>query len=534
MRDSLAVAAFVALLTALTYFVFPGHTYLQQDTQIYLPMLQQLVDRSLFAHELITSRPHLAWTLYDESAVALQRITRLDFQAVLTGQQLVFRAFGIWGVFLIGTSMGFSRRLAIFIAALFSLGAMIVGPQVLTIEYEPVPRGFAIPMILCAIGLALHQRWTGAAVAASAGLLYHAPTTAPFWPIFAVLLRRARSWKPVLIPAGALILLVMLSRLQPGLVERQPMMSTIHPMLAEVQKIRAAYNWISLWPKEVLLHYGILCAACVLAMHRLRGRLQPQHHIMFWGLLAIAVLSVPFSLMTLEGLRWSLIPQFQPARALLFITALAVILCSAAALEAAFGRRYRATFAWLLIPFIIPTHTLVTPPYVLKHAVLIVILAAAATGAIAIYVLTPRRGAGALAMAALGAYFAVPLIGGVRNYPALWNPNIVDLARWARTSSDRNAVFLFPYAGKDLHPGMFRAQAQRAVYVDWKGGGQVNYFEDLALEWWKRWQDTMVHSAGDAELAARGVSYVIVDLAHRRAGSNPEYQNPEYIVYRLR
>ena len=533
MRHGASVAVFVVVLTALTYFVFPGHTYLQQDTQIYVPMLEKLDDPSLFAHELLTSRPHLAWTLYDEIALALRKVTGLEWEPILAGQQLLFRAFGIWGVFLIGTSLGFTRRLSMFITALFSLGAMIVGPQVLTIEYEPVPRGFALPMVLCSIGLSLHRRWLAASLAATVGLLYHAPTTAPFWLVFAVLLWRARAWKPVLIPAAGLAVLLVLSRLQPGLVLQQPLLSRISPPLEQLQRMRAAYNWVSLWPKDALVHYAVMCLVCALAMRRLRHRLSSEHYIVFGGLLAAGVLSVPFSWVSLEGLRWSLIPQFQPARAVLFITAIAIILASAAAIQAAYEHRYSETFGWLLIPFIVPIHKLITPPYLAKDALLIVALAAAATGAVAVHVLTPRRAAAALAMAGLVAYFAIPLVGDVSNYPALWNAEIVKLAQWARSSSERDAVFLFPRAGKDLHPGIFRAEARRAVYVDWKGGGQVNYFEDLAMEWWNRWRNTMLRSASGAELAERGVNYIVVELKDGRPDASPVYSNAVYAVYRV-
>jgi hypothetical protein len=532
-RDGASVAVFVAVLTALTYLVFPGHTYLQQDTQIYLPMLEKLENPALFTRELLTSRPHLAWTVYDETALGLRRATGLSFETILSGEQLLFRAFGIWGVFLIGASLGFTRRLSMFITALFSLGAMIVGPQVLTIEYEPVPRGFALPLVLCAIGLALDRRRMAASLAATVALLYHAPTTAVFWLVFAVLLWRARDWKPALIPAGGLAILIVLSRLQPGLILQQPLLTKISPALAELQRMRASYNWVSLWPVEAWVHYAVMGLVCALALGRLRPRLSPEHRIVFLGLLVAAVLSVPFSWITLEGMRWALIPQFQPARAVLFITALGVILSSAAGIQAAYERRYSEAFVWMLVPFIIPVHRLVTPPYLLKDAVLIAGLAAAATGAIAVHVVTPRRAAAALAMASLLAYFAVPLVGDVHNYPALWNGEIVKLAQWARASSAGDAVFLFPRAGKGLHPGIFRAEAQRAVYVDWKGGGQVNYFEDLAMEWWKRWQGTILRNASDAELAGRGVNYVVVELKDVRPGVSPVYSNAVYAVYRV-
>ncbi len=529
-----AVALFVVIVTALTFFVFPGHTYLQQDTQIYVPMLQKLENPALFTNDLITSRPHLSWTLYDEITLALRRLTGLENRTLLTAQQLLFRALGIWGVFLIGTSLGFTRRLAMFISALFSLGVMVIGPQVLTIEYEPVPRGFALPLVLCAIGLSLHHRWIAAGVAASIALLYHAPTTAAFWLVFAVLLWRSREWRPAAIAGACLVLLFVSSRLQPGLLERQPLLSIISPAVEQLQRLRAPYTWVSLWSWDVFGHYALLTGASALAMRRLRSRLTVEHHIVFWGLLGAGTLSVPFSFATLEGMHWSMIPQFQPARATLFITALSIVLGAAAGIHAGLRRQYPETFAWMLIPFLLPVHKLIMPPYTIADAALIVSLSAAATAAVAVHVLTPRRAAAALAMAGLIAYFSIPLVGGVQNYPALWNRNIVELARWARTSTAREAVFLFPKSGKDLHPGMFRAEAQRAIYVDWKGGGQVNYFEDLALEWWARWQGTILREASDAELAARGVDYVVVELKNIRHGPLPVYSNAGYAVYPVR
>lgn len=534
MRDSIAVALFVAVVTALTYIVFPGHTYLQQDTQIYVPMLEKLSDPSLFGRELLTSRPHLGWTLYDEVAVFLHRATTLDFEAILTIEQLIFRALGVWGVYLIVSSMGFTRRLGMFVSALFSLGAFILGPQVITLEYEPTPRAFAVPMVLCATGLALHRRWMAASVAGTVGLLYHAPTTGPFWLIFAAMLWRARVWMPALTTAGGLALLVVFSRLQPGLVERQPLVSTISPTLEQLQRMRAAYNWVSLWPKDVLLHYVLLSALLGLALYRIRARLRADHFIAFVGLASIGLLSIPISYLTLEGLHWSLIPQFQPARAVLFLTAVAIIVCSAAGIEAARLKRYQETFAWMLIPLILPVHKLLTPPYMVKEVFVIIVLAGAATGAIAIHNASSRRAAAALAMVALLAYFGIPLVGDIHNYPMLWDGQLRDLVTWARSHSEQDAVFLFPRAGKALQPGLFRAEAKRAVYVDWKGGGQVNYFEDLAIEWWNRWQATMLRNAPPAELADRGINYLIVDWKNARSDLPTVYQNPGYLVYRVR
>ena len=143
MRRRLAIGAAILAITLLNYFQFPGHSWLQSDTQIYLPILEHIWDPDVLAKDLIVEHPHVAFTLYDETAIVLRKITRLEFRQVLQAEQFVFRALGIWGVYLIATALGVSDILALFVVAAFSLGATIMGPAVLTFEYEPVPRGFA-------------------------------------------------------------------------------------------------------------------------------------------------------------------------------------------------------------------------------------------------------------------------------------------------------------------------------------------------------------------------------------------------------
>jgi len=85
-------------ITLLNFFQFPGRTWLQSDTQIYMPILEHMSDASVLQKDLIAEHPHVAFTLYDETAIALRRITGLDFRHVLQSEQFVFRALGIWGV----------------------------------------------------------------------------------------------------------------------------------------------------------------------------------------------------------------------------------------------------------------------------------------------------------------------------------------------------------------------------------------------------------------------------------------------------
>src|SRR4051794_22836467 len=112
------VAAATVVLTLLSFYVFPGHTWLQQDTQIYAPILEHLRDPSVLGNDILVERPHVTFTLYDEMALGLRRITGLGFREVLAAQQMVTRALGIWGFYLLATAAGLDMAAALLVAAI--------------------------------------------------------------------------------------------------------------------------------------------------------------------------------------------------------------------------------------------------------------------------------------------------------------------------------------------------------------------------------------------------------------------------------
>jgi uncharacterized membrane protein len=101
-------------------------------------------------------------------ALGLCALSGQSLQTVLAFQQIVTRALGIWGLYLMAAALGFSAIPALAVAAICSLGAAITGPAVLTFEYEPTPRALAVPLLLLAIGLTAHRRYSWAAAAAAA------------------------------------------------------------------------------------------------------------------------------------------------------------------------------------------------------------------------------------------------------------------------------------------------------------------------------------------------------------------------------
>jgi hypothetical protein len=178
--------------------------------------------------------------------------------------------------------------------------------------------------------------------------------------------------------------------------------------------------------------------------------------------------------------------RFQPARALLFVLLLAVVLASVAALWAARAKRIPEAAAWAL-------------------------------ALAAFFIWSPLRPTQA---------------------PAWSETTDLDaLSAWANEQTPRSAVFLFADSGRRLDPGLFRARALRAVYVDWKGGGQSALSSRFANQWWTRWTETTGkgYEPGD-ELyyRAMGIDYYVLTSDQQPADAEPLYENEGYRAYRAR
>jgi hypothetical protein len=52
-RSHVLIAFTIVALTLLGYLHFPGHTYLQSDTQIYAPMLERLWDHTALTRDFM-------------------------------------------------------------------------------------------------------------------------------------------------------------------------------------------------------------------------------------------------------------------------------------------------------------------------------------------------------------------------------------------------------------------------------------------------------------------------------------------------
>ncbi len=519
----LRVPAAALAIALATFFVFPGHTWLQQDSQIWTPMLEHLRDPSVLRDDILVQQPHLGFTLYDETALALRSLTGLGFREVLEAEQIACRALGIWGLILMATAAGLELAPAVLVAALCSLGAAIAGPAVLIVEYEPTPRAFALPLILCAIGLTAHRRYLAAGIAAACAFLYHPPTTFGFLAIFAVLTLRRRQWRAWIPLALAAAILAIAAFHQLGFA-RQPFWGRIGAPQERLQRLRAAYVWVSLWPHRFIVHHLLLAAALAAAWLRVRRRVPAELRAFALGLPLLGLASMPLSWLLLERARWVLMPQIQPMRLLLFVALMMQFLAAVAGAFAALGRRWPEAVAWFAVACWLPLQPVVTEPYHWRRVAVLLLVAAIAAAAVR-FRLAP--------LAAAAVLLLIPLAGGVVNYPQLDSVELRQLSGWAAYSTARSAVFLFPGAGRSLQPGVFRSEALRAVYVDWKGGGQVNFLRSFGQDWWRRWSETMApgfHPADVSKYRAAGIDYIVL-APQDRLPAPPLFANARYLVY---
>jgi hypothetical protein len=542
LRPFLVGLAFV-LFTWLGFRWFPGHTYLQSDTQIYLPMMERLDRPGYLARDFVATRPHISFTVYDEITLALRKAAHLDFEQALVAQQLAFRYAAMVGVYLLALAFGAPSVYAVLISAFLNLGASLLGPAVLIVEYDPVPRGFAFGLILLALGLLAHRQPLLSGLAAGLAFLYQPPTAAPFWGFvflgFVFDREARRQWKPLLlIFCIACLLLANMAQLQPEVVESQNLFGRLSERMIQLQHFRTRYSWVSLWaPRDIWSYLGIWISG-MWAASRVAPFLRRE---MLWfviGLPLAGILCVPLSYLLLEMGHFAIIPQFQPARALLYTVAFSSILCGAAGVQAALRKRFFESAGWFLVVIAIPLNVRVFDLLRLNSrlSLRVFFIWIGLTAVSALLVRFARRWwlRPAALIAPVLAIYALPGPAHVENFARIDKGPVSELAQWAQKETWGSSMFLFPDAGHDPYPGIFRALSERALYVDWKSGGQVNYFESLADEWYSRFEQTMdgkFTAARLQDMLSLPIDYYVLECKHKIASIKPVFENRQFVVY---
>jgi hypothetical protein len=284
--------------------------------------------------------------------------------------------------------------------------------------------------------------------------------------------------------------------------------------------MRAAYNYVSTWWAEWTGQYLLFAALAFLGLWRIRAT--RDHWIVLGGLVALGLMSVPVSWLLLDYQKLSVIPQIQPARALLFVTAIAVLVSGAAGCLAANAKRWIEASAWFFFALWVPVDSTFFGWHGWRVALVVL--------AFALLLAASRHWMRVGVALLLAPAMAIP--AGVVTHRNVETPDLAALADWARSATPSNAIFAFPDSVRDRSPGWFRSRALRPVFVDWKSGGQVNYLREFGYEWWRRWQAIMEEPKPLPQYRTFGIDFVVT--RRRLNGSTPPaYSNPHFFAYRV-
>jgi hypothetical protein len=526
----------------LEFFIFPGHTYLEADTQLTVPMLERIDSPGLLSRDLVATNPSLSLTAYDEVTLLLHQAGRQSFRRALLGQQFVFRMAALTGIFLLARATGLGQLFALIVAAILNLGATLAGPAVFLTDREPLPGAFAFSLVLLAMGLLAHDRPVAAGVAGGAAFLYDPMIALPFWGVSlaAVLFdpkvrRIVRPMLPIFLVF--LLLLANLAQLQPGasaesLFTRTPLPLTIF------QKTYAPYIFVSSWPKGELYQFAALFVFALWAAARVWAVL---NHSSRWlllgtGLCGILLAMVSYTLIDLNHFAWA--ARLQPARVLLFTVASSSLLFALAGMRAILRRYPWEAIGWFALLFMLPASQgifdllRISNGQKLSQFAITLALAALLTALLIRFASGTAR---YLALAApVAACFALAHIPGLMPAQIGYRPSITEIADWADGSTWGSAVFLFPDAGHAGWPGVFRAQSRHALWADWKSAQGVAFSENAAMEWQQRWRQTMQKGFSTERLESflpLPIDYYVVRRENQLNSTRSVFSNRDFVVY---
>ncbi|MBV8072298.1 MAG: hypothetical protein JO270_20520 [Acidobacteriaceae bacterium] len=552
-----APIAFLGLLvfTWLGFKFYPGHSYLRGATQLYVPILERLASPGYLSRDLVATHPNVTYTVYDEATLFLRQALRVDFAAALGAQQILFRFAWAAGVFLIARATGLNRLWSVVLSASVSLGAVLPGCSTALLDPEPVPRAFSLGLTFFALGLIADEKPLLAGLAAGTGLIYDARVAAPFWIILLLAFALDRRLRYLVRPSLPILtvfalLLANLAQLQPGAAENQQLLERITPYAAMIQQTRTPWVWVSQWAPEEIWHYLAILMIGLLASSQIWPKLNRQMRWMFICLPVAGVLSVPLSYVLLERMRWAIIPQIEPAKSLAFTVAICVIACGLAGLMAARRARVWEAVAWFALVFLVQIDVRILDALRLTNVSSLSKLAIALLlgGAFALIAAKSASGpwqCSALlipCVAMLVLPFAPRFHAGddpqTRQIPAA----LSEVAAWAAANTWAGSVFAFPDAAKSTQPSVFRASAQRALWVDWESGAQILYTPSLTEIWWARWQEMMEPPFSPSHLQSllslpvdyyvlRRLDALAAGEDHHYSGIPAVFSNEEFVVY---
>jgi hypothetical protein len=526
----------------LEFEVFPGHSYLEADTQIYLPMLERVDAPGLLSRDLVAANPALSLTVYDEATLFLHDVGRLRFRPALLGQQFLFRMAALLGVFLLARAAGLSQLFAFIVGFIVNLGAALAGPAVSLTAREPVPGAFAFELTLLAMGLLANEKPLLAGVAAGVAFLYDPILALPFWAVLWAgscfhwnLRRMARPTLPIFLVF--VLLLANLAQLQPG-AGGDPVFARLPPQLTAFQQAYTPYLYVSSWQKGDIYQFLALAVFGLWAAARCWPLFGSCFRWLVLGTGLCGLLSIPASYVLLDVSHFAWAARLQPARMLLFTVAGSALLFGLAGMRAILRRSAGEALGWFWLLFALPASRglfeflRVTDSRQLGRFTLAFALAVFLTALLFAFAFGSAKFF-ALAAPAV-ASLALAQAPGLRPPPMPFRQSIAKMALWAESGTWGSSVFLFADAGRAGYPGVFRAQSRHALWTDWNSARGVAYSETAAARWRERWERTMANGFSPARLQSflsLPIDYYVLRKQNQLAGAKSVFADRDFVVY---
>jgi hypothetical protein len=488
MRRGLLLLLGLLVVTWFEFQVYPGHSYLQGETQLLVPMLERLDTTGFLSRDLVASNPAFAYTIYDEISQFLHAAAGLPFENALLAQQVVFRFAAIAGIFLLARAMHVAPLPSLLLSGSINAITHLAAPETFVTSPEATPVSFALSLVFLAAGLLALRKSLLASLAAGFALLYDPVTAAACWLMLIAAWLFDPSLRRLLRPAWAVLIVFSLLwanlvQLQAGLGAGEELTARMSAATVQLTRIRTPWVWVSDWGARGLLSYAFLTVAGLWALALIWKH---TDHITRWvalGLLASGFVSVLAALAMLgEPLQFS--AAMSPARNLSLTVTVSVLLCGAAAWH---YPKTKIPWITLLIAAILNSQVLD-----LLHGRLDV----------------------------------------VRHHSE--SASVRQLADWAGQNTWGSSLFQFPDAGKENYPSVFRALSKRGLWADWQSGVIIDYSAQAGQEWWVRWQATMSKPYSPKELQEMlplPIDYYVLKQSNSLANAKPVYSNSDYIVY---
>jgi len=516
----------------LEFTVFPGHSYLEGNTQILLPLVERADAPGLLSRDLVATSGSLALTAYDEATLLLHQAGRLPLRKALEGQQFAFRVAALFGLFMLARATGLDYLFAFIIAALIELGATVAGANLFLTDREPVPGAFAFSLVLLAMGLLARQAPLLAAIAGGLAFLYDPVLASPFWFVLLVAFTFDRGMRRVVRPMLPVffifvLLLANLAQLQPG-TAAEPVLTRVSSHLAAFQRTYTPELYVSAWHAGDIEQILGLFTLGLWAAVRCRLLLSGCFRWLVLGTALCGLISIPLSylLLDLGHLAWA--ARLQPTRMLLFSVAASALLFALAGMKAMRERLVYEALGWFLLLFSLPISKGIFEFLRVTPIALALASAAFLTG------LLLRFATGRLRFLALASpVFTVWLLWHMKERQVT-TPSTAELAAWADASTWGSSIFLFPDAGRAAYPSVFRVQSRHGLWVDWATARGVVYSDAVAARWEERWRDTMAggFSADRIErMLALPIDYYVVRGGHRLQGARQAFSTRDFVVY---